>query len=290
MFIVCLFLSACGSPDSKLETYYKVNQLLTEGRCDEAIVLIDPIYNSAESDNEGRMLRASAYGCKANVNFFGNLDSITSSTSSLSPTQFWGFTARTWPSVSVSDQKVESAVIAMDTLLTVLKSGAAVSSSNAVFTGTHNPGSIFATDREDEANVLMVFVTMALVGELNYRYGAPDANYNQTVNLPWTIANSSSMTNAAGCAYGAALSNLFDAATAAQSAVSGSAANAFSSILTIKAGLDIACTTGCTTCGGAVSCGNCPSTLKNRQSCTAVTTDVNSCAAAGIATSVNASW
>jgi len=290
VFVSFLFLSACGTADSKLETYYKVNKLLTEGKCSEAIALIDPIFNSKDSDNTGRLLRASAYGCKAGVDFFGNLTSLTSNTNAISAAQFWGFTAKTWPSYLTTDQKVESATIAMDTLHTVLKTSAAVSTANALFTGSNNPGSILATDREDDANLLMVFVSMALIGELNTRYGNPDALFNQTTNLPWTTANAATNTSSIGCAYGAALTNLFDAAEAVKNSISGSAATAFNSILALKPGLDAACNAGCVVCGGGVACNACPTTLKNRQSCTTLTTDVNSCASAGLATSVNASW
>lgn len=153
---------------------------------------------------------------------------------------------------------------------------------------SNNPGSLLYTDRTTDANSYLLFMSMSLMGSLQNRYGSPSANYHKSTSLPWTTAPN---TLGDGCAFASALLNYKDAITAVSTESSASIAAVYTKIGTfLSLSVDTACSAGCTLCGGSVSCTSCPFSLRDRASCTGLVTDVNSCAAAGIAIFVNSSW
>jgi len=132
----------------------------------------------------------------------------------------------------------------------------------------------------------MMFLSMALMGSLGYRYGLPDSSGNKTVNLPWSDVTK---TNGDGCTYASAFLNFKDSIGFLSLKSSGSLQTLYQSINQfIGLALDQACSFGCLSCG--VSCTSCPIQLRNRTLCTGVSTDIYSCAASGIAHFVNQVW
>ena len=293
LFFLLIGVVSCGSPArdagtalGRKDVLYAVNMALTAKDCASAVTLIDPLFNSSNSNNEIRMLRASAYGCDANINFFKNLGDIGTQggNGGFSGTGFWGTTTALYPS-STTDRRVEAGVIAQDTLMTALKPGQVLAAQKKIFVGTLNPGSLDPTDRITDANVYLFFTSLATFGGLGTRYGLPDSGNHKTQALPWTSATA---VTSDGCTYISSLLNIFDAVGAISKLYSGSVANALGAISTIQTATDLACSNGCTACG--LSCSACPTTLRDHTSCTGVATNIESCAAAGVVTGVNATW
>ncbi|OFZ18953.1 MAG: hypothetical protein A2X94_13470 [Bdellovibrionales bacterium GWB1_55_8] len=261
---------------------------LSEGECTEAIEKLEGIYKSASVDNEVRMITASAYACVANVNFFKMIGELVENSPLLGGGAFWSLLAKLFPSPASDpdDKAVEGAILASDALMATLKPGAVILPESYIDPEGFNPGATLASDRADDANLYLLFVSLAAIGAMENRFGAPDATYLGT--LPWQAGDHVDM-ETDGCAFASSVLNFVDTV--------GSVANSSSpelgaALLTLKTGIadgmDAACTAGCFVCG--LVCDGCPITLRNRRSCTGLLTDKNSCAAAGIVNLVNASW
>jgi hypothetical protein len=273
------------------------------------LITILPLYNSSNTNNEVRMLTASAYGCEAGLNFFSTLTNITLDANTLTAT-FWGFFAQLFPS-NINDKVVESSGYGMDTLMTTLILGQVILPSDLLNTTSLNPESLNVNDRIGDSNIYMLMMSMAAMGGAESRYGKPDANFHPQSAMPFTdnITNMSDQ----GCIYASGVLNFFDSIVPATAVLSSDVANVLNQpiVTLIKDSLDVACDYGCkgtmpangdiltlnptgkwvaTGCSIAAGCGGCPKILKDYTQCHPnVANDPAACAAAGIANFVNAS-
>ena len=292
-----IFLSGCGSPG--YDSLGRANSLqisavldgavesLNKGDCTGAFSLLLPFYNSSNSTNDIRMMTASTYGCQAKLKVLNV--ALDLSKLNVSIAGFWGFAVQEFPSVSSPDDGVPTAAEAgIDAAISAMNLGVSVTGSNFINTGGNNPGALRVTDRIGSANTYLPFLSMALIGSLLNRNGAPNASYQRTQAIPWLTASS---TSGDGCALASATLYFYDGVSYLASASTGSLSQVYSGLGTLfSTALDAACAFGCATCGGSVSCSSCPQTLRDRTSCTGSSTDVNSCAAAGINRFINITW
>jgi len=291
-------LPACGPPslldastaDGKRAIIERANAYLSKGECSEAIALIQPVYDSVNTDNEVRMLTASAYACNAGVNFFNLVWEIATNGAALAGNP-WALMVKLFPSTLDPDDRVmESSLLSTDALMSQLKVGAVILPSQYINGTSHNPGSAVLGDRIDDANTYLMFVSMGAIGSILNRYGSPDADHKPATAtiLPWRDANHADMPTQ-GCALAASVLNYYDSLQIVQDLGSENFSNALRGVVTLLGGgLDAACSLGCTACG--LSCSACPTTLRNRDSCTGLATDENSCAAAFLVRSINTLW
>lgn len=310
-----LGLGACSSPPSDGSTSVSkrgilrdVDNALTNEDCATAVALIEPLLNSASTDNEVRLKAASAYGCYARVNFFSLVGDLLSAGPSLAGSALWSTLTQLFPSTAGSDYVPEGALLAIDALQATLTPGALVLPVNKVNAGSYNVGSVFTTDRTSDANIYLAFIAMAGIGGLQNRYGSPDpGTFIKTVDLPWTTAVSMAGSSD-GCAYASSVLNMVDAIESAQYYVSDELAQVYANMAaTFNTALDTACTIACenrmptvpesaivgagwTVSGCTVgTCSECPSSLRARANCTGAVDDLSSCAAAGIVNFINES-
>ena len=298
--ILCAALDSCskatpGASDSlSVQAALDITNIaLTHGDCATALTTLLPVYNSSSTSNTVRQAMASVYGCSAGVNFFGLVDKITNGASKLGNSNFWTLPPSFFPSTS-ADRVVESAEYATDAIQATITPGRVLSTPNQHNTTTSNPASDDYTDRVADANTYLFFVSLASVGGLQSRYGKPDSNFLPTQALTWTTA---SLTVGDGCAFAASVLNFFDSMHETKTQVNASLATEFATIYSaFSPALAQACDYGCkgtlsgtmdwggtaSGCAIAAGCSSCPTTLRDRGSCTGAVTDANSCAAAGI--------
>lgn len=267
----------------------QVNVDLSTANCSDALYQISPLYNSANSNNQIRLATASAYGCDAKINLFNVVNDFSNFKGNLAGSGFFEFLVEEFPSVANPDDKVpQSAEDGTDAAMATLNNGTVLVTDYTINSTTYNPGSLLYTDRVNDANAFLTFLSMSLIGSLLNRYGDPTANHHKSVALPWTSA---ATTPGDGCALASALLNFDDGIVYISAASPPNIQSTYNSIQSFFGpALQKACTEGCTFCGGSVSCTTCPTTLRSRASCTGSTTDVNSCAAAGLVSFVNDVW
>lgn len=275
-------------PQAKQATIDAVNQDLSFEDCASALDRIEGLYNSGLTDNQVRILRASAHGCNAGINFFKLVSDLTGA--NLTPPGFWQTMAKMFVSTT-KDSKLESAWFAQDALFATLKKGIVVSSANQVNTGTDNPGSLQASDRVDDSNLYLIIVSMVQIGALENRFGAPNASneYKKGNALPWTTA---ATVDSNGCGYAAAILNLLDGVEAISNLDKLSKLK--DTVSTLKSGIiNPGCDLGCQLpgCGFAAGdCNPCPIGLRHKTGCSATGTTAQlkaACAAAGLVTAIN---
>lgn len=260
---------------------------LSQGDCGRALAKITPFYQSIDTDNTVRLMSAAAYGCFAKVNLFKIIQDLVSFSGDFSGSGFWEFIAMEFSSVAYPDDKVtQSGFNATDALLSVIHFGNILLPAYLVNSSSPNPGSLLVGDRQNESNFQLIFVSMSVMGSLLSRYGQPLPNYHKSIPVPWSVATSM---KGDGCAFSAGLLHFSDAVSWSAASLSSEIAPFFSSIQSLlNTVLNTGCSLGCTACG--LTCTACPVNLRDRTSCSGVATDINSCAAAGIAAVVNASW
>jgi hypothetical protein len=302
----CL-LQACGKPgydgttaQGQAAAIDAVNIALSSKDCATAIAIIDPIYESANSNNDIRMARAAAYACVAGVNFFGLIGQIASNSSKLDGPEFWSLLTQLFPSSTApTDRVVEGAEGAADALMATLNAGLVLSPTNMFNALSFNPDSAAYPDRTVQSNLFLVFSSMAWIGGMNNRFGQPvdPVTFHKGSNLPWVTADAAGMSTD-GCAYAAAVVNFVDSLSGISGSFTGSTAANFTKIQNaFQDGIYLACDLGCQNipfpggsqsgCNPTTSCESCPITLRNRGSCTGAVNDANSCAAAGIINFMN---
>ncbi|MEK6705060.1 MAG: hypothetical protein AABZ06_04680 [Bdellovibrionota bacterium] len=299
LFIVMVLGHGCGksafdksNEQGKQAIIDATRILLSKNDCSSALSQIEELYGSQYTDNDVRMTIASAYGCSAGINFFRLLGDISLNAPYLAGPPFWSLVAKLFPSVSkTEDRVVEAALLGTEALMATLHYGAIVLPTSLINADGFNPGSMIASDRTTDSNIYMVFMTMAALGGLENRYGVPDSTTHvKTTNLPWTSATASGMTTD-GCAYASSAINFSDAVGEVAGSVSGNLATAFEVLDTIvKATVYASCEIGCQACNLNYHCVGCPTELRDRTKCAGTTTDLPSCAAAGIVNMVNAAW
>ncbi len=303
------FLSACSSANYDYSTLSgraalldAVHVALSKEDCTTAITLIEPAYHSQYSSDEIRKARAAAHGCAANINLFSLITDLADN--NLAGSGFWITMAKLFPSMQ-GDSRVVAGQYALDALLAVRKPGSLTDASNLVNTGTSNVGSLIASDRTDESNLYLLFVSMALIGSLQNRYSETDpSTYHRTRKLGYTSANPdgweiATNVNTDGCTYAGSVLHLIDSITQVGESMPGNLGSTFGTLgSALSMALDLACDQGCQGVAGignypsgcsmpAGSCNPCPTALKNRNACTAAVNDKASCAAAGIAHFIN---
>jgi hypothetical protein len=317
VLLVAFAVASCGKPVPDPNTAIgkqaildDVNNFLTAEDCASAIAEILPLYNSQNTDNQVRMLTAASYACEAHVNFFKVLSDMANDASTLSGGNIWGYFAQLFPSVK-TDKVSESAGYAMTTLMGVIPAGQVISLSDLITGNSYNTGSLNSIDRTSDANIYMLFVSMAGIGGPESRWGVPDSGFHPTSSLPWT--DNTSKMDEEGCIYASAILNFFDVLGPASSSLPGSASDALSSVTSFDTSVfNKACDFGCkgtlpsdpvdiaeynptgkwnaTGCFIAAGCSECPKLLKDYTQCHPnVANDPGACAAAGLVNFINAS-
>ncbi len=295
-----LFLG-CGSPG--FDSAGKPNSLeiaavlgdatssLNRQDCSGAFSFLLPIYNSAHSTNDIRLLTAATYGCSAKLNILGVVASLGKMVGQLQGAGFWQFLVQTFPSTASPDDGIpEAAEGGIDAASSAINLGSLVSSQTFTNSTGYNPGAFKSTDRIGESNTYLAFLSMTLMGSLLSRYTLPNALHQPTVAIPWKTATH---TPGNGCAMASATLFFNDGMTYLASVTPAGTplAQVYSDMsLIFTTALDAACAAGCGLSGGNVSCTSCPLNLRDRTSCTGVVTDVNSWAAAGINEWVSLTW
>lgn len=270
---------------------------LSSSDCQTALAYTSALYDSDDSDNDVRMLVSAAYGCYSGVNIFSALGKMMENASALSGAGFWGLLTGMYPSVK-TDRIVEAAMFGMDAAMAALKTGQVLVPFDLINTTTKNPGSINILDRIDNANVFIFFLSMAVIGGTQNRWGAPNSAYLKTQNLPWTTA---ATMDGEGCAYASSILNFVDTIGGFANAVGGPVKDSLLQVQSLfQQGIYLACDLGCQNlpigggwvpsgCTVTTACASCPRGLRDRQRCTGQTDDQVSCAAAGIVNFINVS-
>jgi hypothetical protein len=302
--IAALALAGCGAPawdaastDGRQAIIDETNLALTRGECNSALDRILPLYQSASTANDVRLITASAYGCHAHINLFGLIDSLISNSGQVATNGLWSVLSLHFPSTLVEDRVVEASGLASEALFSVITPGQVVLPEYMINTDTSNPGSLVAADRLTNANAYLLFVAMAGIGGTQSRYGNPDPTTGNKGNpLSWTTA---AAVDEAGCAYASALVNFADALDVTADNLTGDLKDTIIQVRDTFVGeLYQACEDGCqgaatfygtnSGCGGsATSCATCPIELRSRTACLGAATDPSSCAAAGLVNFIN---
>ncbi len=272
----------------KQSIIYKVNAALTAGDCTSAIIGIEPLYNSASSDDEVRRLRASAHACKAGINFFPLIGNLA--TGSFSGAGLWRTITQLFPS-SALDGKTQASFYAADALMAWINPGTVISSSVKISRDPYNVGSCSYLDRPSEANLYLVLVSMATIGTLHNIHGAPDGSFAPTNPLPWSVL---AALDEDGCGYASAVLSLIDSLTSVGASYT-QLSGVSSAISTFSSGIGLACQVACQNlCPTLNAMGGCPATcpagLRDRHACdrsTPATEDLEACAAVGIVNLMN---
>jgi hypothetical protein len=302
--LVAFLMSACAVPEMDVETELGREGImdgaqiaLTREDCSTAIDLIEPLYFSKYANNKVRLLRASAYGCAANINFFRLLGDIVES--DLGGGFFTSMTQVFYhESSGVLDNRVEAAYRGIDALLASTRRAAIITPAASVDLGEFHKGSLHPSDRIDDSNAYLMFMSMAQIGLTQSRYGNPDpSNYRKQQPLPWST--SAAMTPE-GCGYVGSILNLFDSLEAVGEIISEDLGSGLDNLLgSLKTGLTLACALGCsgiypTGCTlSALDCSQCPTRIRHRSGCQpenqTIPADKNpaACAAAGIIHFIN---
>lgn len=312
--VVLLVGFSCSAPrldfntdEGKQAILDQVDIFLTDEKCEEAIELIEPLYQSNRTDDNVRYARAAAYGCVAKVNYFKNVGELASG--NITGAALWATITQMYNSEEIGspdlrniayDKQAEAGFQAMDALMAVLEPGAVVPSGAQINWSSSNPGSLIYSDRADDANGFAVFVAMASLGALNNRFGSPDTSYQKTGNLPW---ETTATMDDVGCGYAGQVLNMLDGAAAMADSASGSVQTILNTVKTFQTFIDYACLHGCLnsniaasgltfdmdTGSTATSCATtCPIELRERSGCDdnaergTGTANVNKGAAAGI--------
>lgn len=306
--LALVFFTACGptqtydagSAPGKQAIIDQANQALSNRECGGALSQILKLYESGNSDNDVRMITASAYACFAGVFFFKMVGDIGDNAGSLGGAGLWALMTKLFPSTT-DDRVVESALYSMDALMAILRNDVVLTETNLFNKETYNPASAAASDRYGNSNAFLFFVSMAAIGGIQNRFGAPDSTtFAKTKDLKWETA---ATVDADGCAYASSIVNFIDALGGVASSVTGQLAKNLTTIQSafetvIFAACDIGCKntdvsalftgwkqSGCTVVNA--ECAKCPASLRNRKSCTGKTDDLPSCAAAGIVNFIN---
>jgi hypothetical protein len=204
----------------------QIRSALTTDDCTQALTLSTQLYNSQYSDDDVRMLYASAQACNVGIQLYTLIANIGSSDFSSAGSTFRVF-VKLFPS-TVSDSRLQSTWFAEDALQAILNQGAVVAPADLTYSTSFNPGSTVTTDRTADANIYMAFISMSILGTTLNRYGYnvtdnPAAlGYHPTVALPWTtLAAVQSDTTGAACALASGMLNFVDSVGALVNAVTG---------------------------------------------------------------------
>jgi hypothetical protein len=274
---------------------FEIRNNLSTMNCVSALNLSKQLFDSKYSDNDIRMLYASAHGCNVDIRLYPLLDAISVSDFT-SLDAILKSLVRLFPSRTALDTKLQSTWIMQDVLQSILNPGVVIGASDQNVINAYNTGSLLARDRTDDGNAFLVFSAMAGVGtSLNrYGYGASDDpvsfGYAQVLPLTWvTQALIKADTVHSGCSLASSMMNMFDAINAISDLTSGSINEAFSLISSAQTAIDTAGTTQCTTDGFTVEqCEIAAARLRYRDGC--FEQDAVASYAAGVIQAIEAGW
>jgi hypothetical protein len=311
-----IFSISCGSSTATQSAIDIANNDLTSSDCGDALTTILPVYNSSSSNNQVRLVTASAYGCDAGVNFFQVLTNFGLDGNTITTASLLGYLAQVFPSTT-ADKVVESGGYGLEVLMTTLTTGEVIAPGNLINSTSYNPGSLSYVDQIPDSNLYMLLMSMATLG------GAASRNANLTTfhptnastPLPWV--NNTSAMSSEGCTVAAAAQDFVDVFNQELNVIvdeiPSSVATQFKTLESqVTSGtLDLACeygckgtmpaggdiltlnilghwqATGCTlsTCGNG---GHCPAAIRDWNQCKVNTpTDPVGCAAAGVINYLN---
>lgn len=291
---------SCEDENGRMAIVAEVSNFLNESRCSEAVQTIDQFYDEKGCGTDPiRYARASAYACSANVDFFTILDNLAQNTSSLVGNLFWRYLTQEFPATA-NDGKVAAGGYATDALMALKKVGVATPAGFTINSSTQHPGSLLVNDRQDDANIYLMLTSMAMIGELQNQYGAPNGSYAPTQKIGATAGNVNGWSNVAfgsvdSCTYAGAILNMVDTMGAVANQLGSISSTVSALAVLLQSQMNAACEAGCTNTTtdatgctiAAGQCNPCPISLRYRNSCTFTTTDKASCAAAGIADWIN---
>lgn len=313
--------SACGAPRYDASTFQgktaildAVKIALTNDDCASAIINIEPLYNSAYTDNKVRMARASSQACAGGLdNLFKFIGDLADNAGSLAGPGFWKTMTKLFYKSNPDklDSRITATWNATDAAMSVINLGTVISTLSQVNAGTQNVGSLVAGDRDPDANAFLMFLSMAVMGNMQARYGAPNpTTFAKGQNLGATASDPTGWTKVSnmdeyGCAYSAGILNFLDSIDAVSTQLTGKLATTMAQLgSTFGKAMALACTAGCTgttfntityntgcvftdtQCAGTTS-RVCPLALRDRTACTNSISNRASCSAAGIATFVS---
>lgn len=276
---------------------------LTSGDCGPALEMSTELYESIYSDNNIRMLYASAQACNIGIELYTLIDDISASDFTSNDAIFKTL-VRLFPSKAATDTKLESAVLAQDALQSILPGGAVVGSVDQVNSGSNNPGSVRSRDRTDDANIYLAFTSMALVGTALNRYGFAAADdpvsfgYAQQVvmsapaGVHWPTAVSiKTDASGHGCALASGLLNMLDGIDVLSEQAPGGVSDTLSLITTnLSAATTTAADTRCNAAGFSDSvCEAALIRLRYHGSCTDASDSV-AASALGIIQMIDTGW
>ncbi len=275
-----------------------IQNALTVGNCTNAITLSTQLYQSTYTNNDVRMLYASAQACNMGIQLYTLIQNIGQANLG-SPDDIFKTLVKLFPSKAATDSNLQSSWYAIDALQSILNPGAVVAPENLTYAGSNNPGSIKYQDRTDDANTYLVFLSMATVGTSLNRYGYGPADdpatlgYNKVLALPWT---SQALVQAdatyAACSLASGMYNMFDSIQAVGNIVSSSLGAALSGVTNLlKAGMDLQGIADCMAIygvGATTQCNAGIARLRFRGAC--VEQGPSAAAAGGVIKVINAGW
>jgi hypothetical protein len=272
----------------------EVKQALTVGDCLKAITISTQLYQSSYSDNESRMLYASAHACNAGIQLYQLIDDITNSNFTDQDSIIRTF-VRLFPSTA-ADSKMASSWFALDALQSILNPGVVVSPTDQINYSSVNPASDRYTDRTSDANTYLAFLSMAEVGTTLNRYGYSSGqspaslSYAQGQDLPWINAALIQADNTgAGCSLVAGFYNLVDGITVVlQYLTNGPSAQLQLMSTLLSTGLDLFGMNACTATYTQAECEAAKVRVRYRNACTE--NGANAAFAAGVIFGINTGW
>lgn len=329
-FALLIFVFSCSAPKydttsltGRSALIYNTNRALSLEDCTTALANIEALYNyssditGVKPDNEIRMARAAAHACVAGAsNFFKMVGDVVANSALLAGAGFWKLGPKMFltSDTDTLDKRITSSGFSTDALMATVLPGSVMSGSHIINSTTANPGTLIASDREVDANIELIFVSLATMGAIELRYGDADLiDYTQGKLLGSTTANPAGWADATkvtgiGCQYASAIVNLLDAIAETKNYVSASMKTNLELIeTTFGAQMELACQAGCQGAAGTLNLLNyavtgcnlsadecsggstrkCLLALRNRDACTGEITNAASCAAAGIIHYVN---
>ena len=274
---------------------FEIRNSLTSMNCTSALDLSSLLFSSPYSNNEVRMLYASAHGCNVGINLYPLIDDISSADFS-SADAFFRSLVKIFPSRTLLDSKLQSTWVMQDSLQAMLKPGTVLATSDKNIINSYNNGSVLYRDRTDDSNAFLVFAAMAGIGtSLNRNgYAASDdpatLGYAQKVDLIWTdLATIKADTTHAGCSLASSMLNMFDSISAISNITSGAMSSALSSITLLQSGIEAAGVLECKTAAYSdAQCAAAMQRLRYRDAC--FEQDPAGVCAAGIIKAINAGW
>jgi hypothetical protein len=292
ILLIAILLQACSSSfdlssaADRAALKEEIRKALTAGKCERAIDLAEPFYDSIYSDNEVRALYANAHQCRVGISFYGMVDDFVNG--DVSASGIWETVVAMFPSRTDLDTKFQSVSYAQDAIQAIWNRDVVVSDFDAFYRSSFNPGSVWYRDRPNHANTSLFFNSLAIIGTVLNRYGytsvqvPSDYSYQQKVVLPWliyvagipdipnTLPVLKADTTGSACGLASGLLNLIDAMNAMKDFAQGTIAATIDELLTnIEGPMNTSAHTACMMLVGATDqqCDDARRRLRFREAC-----------------------